>query len=129
MSFEPESTSDLAIPRSAVGPSVRLGAITLFFLSGVAGLISQVIWVRRFGAIFGNTLHSAALATGVNTAGAALGALLTDFYPGANLVLCKRAVTGGRFGDALRCCDIAAAGGLPIPPDLAARLAPHRAER
>ncbi|RLB53122.1 MAG: hypothetical protein DRI90_21495 [Deltaproteobacteria bacterium] len=50
-------------------------------------------------------------------------------HPGANLVLCKRAVIGGRFGDALRCCDIAAAGGLPIPPDLAARLAPHRAER
>ena len=31
----------------------------LFFCSGVSGLIYQVVWVRSFGNVFGNTIHSA----------------------------------------------------------------------
>src|SRR5207249_10106955 len=31
----------------------------LFFLSGASGLIYQVVWVREFGNVFGNTLYSA----------------------------------------------------------------------
>jgi spermidine synthase len=33
----------------------------LFFLSGVSGLIYQVVWVRVFGNVFGNTVYSASL--------------------------------------------------------------------
>jgi spermidine synthase len=32
-----------------------------FFLSGISGLVYQVVWVREFGHAFGNTLHSASL--------------------------------------------------------------------
>jgi spermidine synthase len=33
----------------------------LFFLSGISGLIYQVVWVRVFGNVFGNTVYSASL--------------------------------------------------------------------
>ncbi|MBW2458429.1 MAG: hypothetical protein JRI68_28275, partial [Deltaproteobacteria bacterium] len=62
--------------QSGAGLALRGGTILLFFLSGVAGLIYQVIWVRRFGAIFGNTLHSAALVTGVFMCGLGVGSYL-----------------------------------------------------
>ena len=35
----------------------------VFFLSGVSGLVYQVLWVRLFGNVFGNTVHSAAAVT------------------------------------------------------------------
>jgi len=59
-----------------LGLALRGGAVVLFFLSGVAGLVYQVIWVRRFGAVFGNTLHSAALVTGVFMCGLGVGSYL-----------------------------------------------------
>ena len=37
----------------------------LFFLSGISGLIYQVIWVRMFGNVFGNTIHSASIVVAV----------------------------------------------------------------
>jgi spermidine synthase len=37
----------------------------LFFLSGISGLIYQVVWVRVFGNVFGNTVYSAALVIAV----------------------------------------------------------------
>ena len=37
----------------------------LFFLSGIAGLIYQVVWVRVFGNVFGNTVYSASLVVAV----------------------------------------------------------------
>ena len=33
----------------------------LFFCSGLSGLIYQVVWVREFGNVFGNTVYSASL--------------------------------------------------------------------
>jgi len=36
-----------------------------FFCSGASGLIYQVTWVRQFGNVFGNTLHSAAIVVAV----------------------------------------------------------------
>jgi spermidine synthase len=33
----------------------------LFFLSGISGLIYQVVWVRVFGNVFGNTVYSASV--------------------------------------------------------------------
>jgi spermidine synthase len=48
----------------------------LFLLSGIAGLVYQVIWVRVFGNVFGNTVHSAAVVTAVFMAGLGLGSWL-----------------------------------------------------
>ncbi|MBW1807193.1 MAG: hypothetical protein JRJ87_03295 [Deltaproteobacteria bacterium] len=48
--------------------------LAVFFLSGVSGLIYQVIWVRVFGNVFGNTIHSAALVTAVFLLGLGAGA-------------------------------------------------------
>jgi len=45
-----------------------------FFLSGASGLICQVTWVRQFGNVFGNTIHSAALVVAVYMLGLGAGA-------------------------------------------------------
>jgi spermidine synthase len=37
----------------------------LFFLSGLSGLIYQVVWVRELGTAFGNTIHSASLVVAI----------------------------------------------------------------
>lgn len=37
----------------------------LFFCSGASGLIYEVVWVREFGNVFGNTVYSAALVVAV----------------------------------------------------------------
>ena len=47
--------------------------IGLFFLSGITGLIYQVTWVRGFGRVFGNTLHSASIVTAVFMLGLGIG--------------------------------------------------------
>ncbi len=57
-----------------------LGIYLLFFLSGTAGLIYQVIWVRQFGNFFGNTVHSAALVTAVFMTGLGVGSLLAGLW-------------------------------------------------
>lgn len=48
----------------------------LFFCSGVSGLIYQVIWVRQFGQIFGNTTYSASLVVAIFMLGLGLGSYL-----------------------------------------------------
>lgn len=45
----------------------------LFFFSGTSGLIYQVIWVRAFGNVFGNTVYSASVVTAVFMLGLGLG--------------------------------------------------------
>ena len=45
----------------------------LFFLSGVSGLIYQVVWVRQFGNLFGNTVFAASLVIAVFMFGLGLG--------------------------------------------------------
>lgn len=44
-----------------------------FFCSGVSGLIYQVVWVRVFGNVFGNTVYSAALVIAVFMLGLGVG--------------------------------------------------------
>jgi len=48
----------------------------LFFISGASGLILEIIWVRQFGNLFGNTIHSASLVTSVFMFGIGLGSLI-----------------------------------------------------
>src|SRR3989442_2922746 len=48
----------------------------IFFLSGASGLIYQVVWVREFGNVFGNTVYSASLVIAVFMCGLGLGSYL-----------------------------------------------------
>ena len=48
----------------------------IFFLSGIGGLIYQVLWVREFGNIFGNTIHSVSIVTGTFVLGLGVGGYL-----------------------------------------------------
>ena len=48
----------------------------LFFFSGISGLIYQVVWVRVFGNVFGNTVYSAALLVAVFMLGLGAGSYL-----------------------------------------------------
>ena len=48
----------------------------LFFLSGLSGLIYQVIWVRELSIAFGNTIHSASLVVAIFMLGLGCGGFL-----------------------------------------------------
>ena len=52
----------------------RALVLILFALSGAAGLVDQVVWVRHVALAFGNSVHSAALVTAVFLGGLGLGA-------------------------------------------------------
>lgn len=56
--------------------SKRAGVYLLFFLSGICGLVYQVLWVRQFGNVFGNTVFSASLVTAVFMSGLGIGSFL-----------------------------------------------------
>src|SRR5688572_30678053 len=47
-----------------------------FFLSGLSGLVYQVVWVRMFGNVFGNTIHSASIVVAVFMLGLGAGSYL-----------------------------------------------------
>src|SRR5204862_8209188 len=47
----------------------------LFFCSGVSGLIYQVVWVRVFGNVFGNTVYSASIVVAIFMLGLGAGSL------------------------------------------------------
>jgi len=48
----------------------------LFFFSGISGLIYQVVWVRAFGLVFGNTVYSSALVVAIFMLGLGAGSYL-----------------------------------------------------
>ena len=48
----------------------------LFFLSGISGLVYQVAWVRQFGHIYGNTVHSASIVVAIFMLGLGAGSYL-----------------------------------------------------
>jgi spermidine synthase len=52
----------------------------LFLCSGVSGLIYQVVWVRSFGNVFGNTINSASLVVAVFMAGLGGGSYLVGAW-------------------------------------------------
>ncbi len=51
-----------------------------FFLSGVSGLIYQITWVRQFGNVLGNTVHSAALVVAVFMLGLGVGSYVAGVW-------------------------------------------------
>ena len=52
----------------------------LFFCSGLSGLIYQVVWVREFGNVFGNTIYSASLVIAVFMLGLGIGSYLVGVW-------------------------------------------------
>jgi spermidine synthase len=48
----------------------------IFFVSGMSGLAYQVVWVREFGQIFGNTVSSACIVSGIFILGLGLGSYI-----------------------------------------------------
>ena len=52
----------------------------LFFLSGISGLIYQVVWVRVFGNVFGNTIYSASIVVAVFMLGLGAGSYLVGAW-------------------------------------------------
>ena len=52
----------------------------LFFLSGASGLIYQVVWVRVFGNVFGNTVYSTSLVIAVFMLGLGVGSFVAGSW-------------------------------------------------
>ncbi|MEE9216631.1 MAG: fused MFS/spermidine synthase [Anaerolineales bacterium] len=63
-------------PKETLSKSVLLAVLGCFFLSGMAGLIYQVVWTRRLTLVFGTTLHSVSAVVAVFMGGLALGSLI-----------------------------------------------------
>ena len=87
----------------------------LFFLSGISGLIYQVVWVRVFGNVFGNTIYSASAVVAVFMLGLGAGSYLagrwSDRRYAANQELPLRAY--GYFELAIAAMGAVIAGVLP----------------
>lgn len=62
------------------GSIAKAAPYALFLGSGASGLVYQVIWVRQFGNIFGNSVHSAALVTAMFMGGLGLGSYLAGVW-------------------------------------------------
>ncbi|MSO81944.1 MAG: tetratricopeptide repeat protein [Acidobacteria bacterium] len=52
----------------------------LFLLSGISGLIYQVVWVRVFGNVFGNTIYSASIILAVFMLGLGVGSYVVGAW-------------------------------------------------
>jgi spermidine synthase len=57
----------------------RAAVFALFYLSGVAGLIYQVLWLRRLSVVFGVTVYAASTVLAAFMAGLALGSSLAGY--------------------------------------------------
>ena len=57
--------------------SSRAAVFALFYLSGIAGLIYQVLWLRRLSVVFGVTVYAASTVLAAFMAGLAIGSALS----------------------------------------------------
>jgi spermidine synthase len=71
--------SSIAITRLPDYPITRF-LYLLFFLSGISGLIYQVVWVRVFGNVFGNTVYSTSLVLAVFMLGLGAGGFIAGAW-------------------------------------------------
>lgn len=55
---------------------MRIAIPTIFFVSGVTGLIYEITWMRLFSVVFGNSTYALSVVLAVFMAGLALGAML-----------------------------------------------------
>ena len=59
--------------------SSRVVVFALFYLSGIAGLIYQVLWLRRLSVVFGVTVYAASTVLAAFMAGLAIGSALSGW--------------------------------------------------
>src|SRR5262245_974041 len=52
----------------------------LFFCSGISGLVYQVVWVREFGTVFGNTIYSSSIVVAIFMLGLGVGSYLAGAW-------------------------------------------------
>ncbi|HEX7899759.1 MAG TPA: fused MFS/spermidine synthase [Planctomycetota bacterium] len=78
---------------------MRAALYGFFFLSGAAGLLYEVAWIRQAGTVIGNTTYAVGTVVGVYMAGLALGAWiggrLADRRGGASLLRLYGALEAG----------------------------------
>ena len=60
--------------------SLQLMIYLIFFISGISGLVYQVIWIRQFGLVFGNTIYSSSIVIGVFMLGLGLGSYIIGSF-------------------------------------------------
>ena len=72
MNIQPASSSS---QRTSVSPFVFVLVASLFFLSGSAGLVYQIIWMRTLGLFFGSDIYGIAIILGTFMGGLTLGGL------------------------------------------------------
>jgi spermidine synthase len=98
-----------------------------FFASGASGLIYEVVWVRQFGNLFGSTVYSAALVTGIFVCGLGLGSYLAGRWADRRLEADPAGPLRAYAGFELAIAALAAciAFALPLLADLAARVATY----
>lgn len=96
----------------------------LFFLSGAAGLIFEIIWIRQFGNTFGNTIYSAALVTAVFMSGLGIGSYLAGILADRRVRRDPRDLLRlyGYFELAIAALGMAVALGLPGLESLSASI-------
>src|SRR5262245_36571910 len=64
-------------PAARAAPSTpEVLALACFFLSGAAGLIAEVCWIRRAALAFGSTTHAVSTVLAVFFGGLAIGSVL-----------------------------------------------------
>ena len=76
---------DTGVPELASADRMRLAVYAMFFLSGAAGLVYEVVWARQLVLVFGNTTQ-------------AVSAILTGYFGG----LALGSIVGGRIADRVR---------------------------
>jgi spermidine synthase len=98
---------------------------SLFFVSGAAGLIYEVVWVRQFGTVFGSTVYSVALVTALFMCGLGLGGYAAGRFADASFREDPRSPLRwyGRVELAIGALALALAFLLPRLAPLAAQIA------
>jgi spermidine synthase len=87
----------------------------LFFLSGLSGLIYQIVWVRVFGNVFGNTIYSASIVVAIFMLGLGAGSYVVGAWADRRYQAQPESLlrTYGHFEIAIAALGLAIALALP----------------
>ena len=101
----------------------------LFFASGAAGLIYEVVWVRQFATVFGSSVYSVAIVTSLFMCGLGLGGLVAGRFADARFREDPRAPLRwyGRFELAIGALGLCLALVLPHLESLSAAISSYAA--
>jgi spermidine synthase len=70
------NTATIAVKQKRVERTIRLVLYALFFASGISGLVYEIIWMRKLGLVFGNTVYATSSVLTAFMGGLALGSFL-----------------------------------------------------